>query len=106
MGDGADDARAMELREAWAEDDAANFWTTKDGRVLAILSLNDEHLTNAIRMLESRGMRTPEEVAQSVIAQAEMRMSRFGSDMQKKYTRLLEERDRRALLTDQAKGET
>jgi hypothetical protein len=74
------------------------FWTTRDRRVVLIANMDDEHLTNTIAFLEARGARGKMEVANDPVAKTEARMSRFGSSTLAKYNRMLEERDRRALL--------
>lgn len=74
----------------------APVWVTKDRRVLVMADMTDEHLTNTIRFLEARGMRTKQEVETDPVAAAEAVMSSFGLDLEAKYNQLLAERDRRA----------
>lgn len=39
-----------------------NYWTTRDGTRLRIRDLSDQHLTNAIKMLERRAQRHDQEL--------------------------------------------
>ena len=40
-----------------------SYWRTRDGRVLAISAMPDDHLDNAVRLLRRQGFITPVEYA-------------------------------------------
>lgn len=40
-----------------------SYWRTRDGRVLAIATMPDDHLDNAVRFLRRQGFITPAEYA-------------------------------------------
>lgn len=40
-----------------------SYWRTRDGRVLAIAAMPDDHLDNAVRFLRRQGFITPAEYA-------------------------------------------
>jgi hypothetical protein len=78
---------------------SAATWKTFDGRVIPIRAMDQNHLENAIKWLERRGiaggLMTPEQLEEDPVAKAEWLMGDVNEFTLVKYQQLLAERERR-----------
>lgn len=70
-------------------------WRTKDGRIVDIKKMDDEHLKNTIRFLERRGVRSEKEQETDLIARTEAAMCQMGELAQAQYEAMLKEKEHR-----------
>lgn len=75
-------------------------WRTKDGRVLLLSEMKDDHLANTIKWLEVRGALAYAAVhakkkTHDPVDAAELKMTGFRPDQYKSYKNLLKEQKRR-----------
>lgn len=78
---------------------AGKAWQTRDGRIINIEDMDDQHLENTIRWLEVRGLSTRTEQGRNPVARTEAMMCGVSDTTQKQYEAMLEERKRRAKLS-------